>query len=164
MSPSLAHDLGQGAAGGGHEGDAAGHGLDGRQREALVERGDDRDLGLGVELDDAVVVDAAHELHRVLEAEALDGGGDDAALAGPADDHQLGRRSVRTLATASSSGTRPFMGTSALAVVMIRPGTRAMWGSGRKWVWSTPTGTTVIRSGAHAELGGRCRAWTTPTP
>ena len=34
-------------------------------------------------------------------------------------------RSVRTLATASSRGTRPFMGTSALAVVMIRPGTRA---------------------------------------
>ena len=55
-------------------------------------------------------------------------------------------RSVRTFATASSSGTRPFMGTSALAVVMIRPGTRAMRGRGRKWVWSTPTGTTVIRS------------------
>ena len=32
-------------------------------------------------------------------------------------------RSVRSLATASSSGTSPFMGTSLLEVTMIRPGT-----------------------------------------
>ena len=32
-------------------------------------------------------------------------------------------RSVRSLATASSRGTRPFMGTSLLEVTMIRPGT-----------------------------------------
>ncbi len=37
-------------------------------------------------------------------------------------------------------------GTSALAVVISRPGTRAMWGSGRKSPVSTPTGTTDIRS------------------
>ena len=34
-------------------------------------------------------------------------------------------RSVRSLATASSSGTRPFMGTSDDEVTMIRPGDRA---------------------------------------
>ena len=32
-------------------------------------------------------------------------------------------RSVRSLATASSSGTRPFIGTSLLEVTMSRPGT-----------------------------------------
>ena len=57
-------------------------------------------------------------------------------------------RSVRTLATASSSGTRPFMGTSALAVVMMRPRTRATSGTGRKRRVSTPTGTTLRRSGS----------------
>ena len=58
-------------------------------------------------------------------------------------------RSVRSLATASSSGTRPFIGTSLEEVTMIRPGNRldVVDGAGRR-VWSTPTGTTVIRSGA----------------
>jgi hypothetical protein len=49
------------------------------------------------------------------------------------------------LATASSSGTSPLSGTSALAVATIRPGTRGAIG-GRKTSVSTPTGTTVIRS------------------
>ena len=40
------------------------------------------------------------------------------------------------------------MGTSLLEVTMIRPGTGVTPSSGRKTVWSTPTGTTVIRSGA----------------
>ncbi len=57
-------------------------------------------------------------------------------------------RSVRSLATASSRGTRPFMGTSLLEVTMIRPGTGVTSSKGRNTVWSTPTGTTVIRSGA----------------
>ena len=55
-------------------------------------------------------------------------------------------RSVRTLASASSSGTRPFIGTSELAVVMSRPGTRAISGIGRKIAGSTPTGTMCSRS------------------
>ena len=58
-------------------------------------------------------------------------------------------RSVRTLASASSSGTRPLNGTSALAVVMIRPGTRAISGRGRKWVWSTPIGHDLELVGAE---------------
>ena len=40
------------------------------------------------------------------------------------------------------------MGTSLLEVTMIRPGTGVTSSRGRKTVWSTPTGTTVIRSGA----------------
>ena len=40
-------------------------------------------------------------------------------------------RSVRSLATASSSGTRPFMGTSLLEVTMIRPGTGVTSSKGR---------------------------------
>ncbi len=40
------------------------------------------------------------------------------------------------------------MGTSLLEVTMIRPGTGITSSMGRKTVWSTPTGTTVIRSGA----------------
>ena len=57
-------------------------------------------------------------------------------------------RSVRSLATASSSGTRPFIGTSLLEVTMMRPGTGVTSSKGRNTVWSTPTGTTVMRSGA----------------
>ena len=38
------------------------------------------------------------------------------------------------------------MGTSALAVVMSRPGTLATSGRGRKTVVSTPTGTTAMLS------------------
>ena len=38
------------------------------------------------------------------------------------------------------------MVTSAEAVVMSRPGTRSTSGSGRKMSWSTPTGTTCMRS------------------
>ncbi len=56
-------------------------------------------------------------------------------------------RSVRSLATASSRGTKPFMGTSLLDVTMMRPGTGETSSKGRKTVWSTPTGTTVMRSG-----------------
>ena len=50
-----AGDLGQGAARGGDQADAGGHGLDRGQREALVQAGHDGQLGLGVELDDALV-------------------------------------------------------------------------------------------------------------
>ena len=57
-------------------------------------------------------------------------------------------RSVRSLATASSSGTSPFMGTSLEDVTMSRPGTGSTSGDGRNTVWSTPTGTTVMRSGS----------------
>ena len=54
-------------------------------------------------------------------------------------------RSVRSLAAASSRGTSPFIGTSDDEVTMIRPGTGSTSAWGRKTVWSTPTGTTVIR-------------------
>ena len=54
-----ADDLGHRAAGGGDERDAARHRLDRGEREALVERRHARDLGLGVELDDALGGDAA---------------------------------------------------------------------------------------------------------
>ena len=64
-----ADDLGQRAAGGGDERHAARHGLDGRQREALVERRHDGQLGLAVQLVDPLVGDAGDELDAVLEAE-----------------------------------------------------------------------------------------------
>ena len=35
---------------------------------------------------------------------------------------------------------------------MMRPGTGVTSSKGRKTVWSTPTGTTVMRSGAHIHL------------
>ena len=56
-------------------------------------------------------------------------------------------RSVRSLATASSRYFRPFMATSALAVVTMRPGERSTLGMGRNRSGSTPTGTTWMRSG-----------------
>ena len=65
-----ADDLGDGPAGGGHERHAAGHGLDGGEREALVERRHDGQLGLGVELDDPLLLDAGDELDVLLEARA----------------------------------------------------------------------------------------------
>ena len=55
-------------------------------------------------------------------------------------------RSVRSLATASSRKCRPFIATSALAVVIRRPGTRDTPATGRNSSGSTPTGTTWIRS------------------
>ncbi len=56
-------------------------------------------------------------------------------------------RSVRSLATASRRGTSPFIGTSLLEVTMMRPTWGVTSSRGRNTVWSTPTGTTVIRSG-----------------
>ena len=53
-------------------------------------------------------------------------------------------RSVRTFATASTSGSSPLSGTSALAVVTTRPGTRATAGSGVNLSMSVPTGTTSM--------------------
>ena len=85
-----ADDLGQRAARGGDQRHAARHRLDRREREALVERRHDRDLGLGVELDDALGGDARHEPHRVVEAEPLDERGDLALVLGLADEHELG--------------------------------------------------------------------------
>ena len=40
------------------------------------------------------------------------------------------------------------MGTSLDDVTMRRPGMRGRSGRGRKTVWSTPTGTTVMRAGS----------------
>ncbi len=55
-------------------------------------------------------------------------------------------RSVFTFATASSSGIRPFNGTSADAVVINRPLIFLTCGSRRNRSWSTPTATTPILS------------------
>ena len=60
-----AGDLGQRAAVGGDERRAGGHRLDGRQAEPLVQARHDGQLGLGVELDDALVGDAGHEVDVV---------------------------------------------------------------------------------------------------
>ena len=76
--------LGQGAAGGAHERGAARHGLDGGEREAFVERWHTGQFGFAVELDDALVGDAADEVHAVVETEGghrLAGVGIRAALA-----------------------------------------------------------------------------------
>jgi hypothetical protein len=54
---------------------------------------------------------------------------------------------VRSFATASSSGTIPLSGWSALAVAMIRPGTLGTDG-GTKTSCSTPTGMTRILAGS----------------
>ena len=62
-------------------------------------------------------------------------------------------RSARTLASASSSGARPFIGTSALAVVMRRPGTRAMFGQRAEDLGIDADGHDVQPVGGHAHLG-----------
>ena len=98
-----ADDLGQGAAGGGDERDAARHGLDGRQREALVERGHDGQLGLGVQLDDALLGHAGDERDDVAQAELVDAVRADGppSFSRPMTTSSTSR-SVRSLATASS--------------------------------------------------------------
>ena len=63
--PVGAHHLGQRAPRRGDHGHAARHRLDGRQREAFVERGHDGHLGLAVEAGQLVVGDAAHAVHGV---------------------------------------------------------------------------------------------------
>ena len=72
VSPSRPGDLGQRAAVGGHEARAGAHRLDRRQAEALVQAGHDGQLGLGVELDDALVGDAADEVDVRAQAELVD--------------------------------------------------------------------------------------------
>ena len=57
-------------------------------------------------------------------------------------------RSVRSFAIASSRYDSPFRATSAEAVVISRPGTRATSGRGRNRSGSTPTGTNRMRSRA----------------
>ena len=80
--------LGQGAAVGGHEAGAGGHRLDGGQREALVEAGHDGQLGLGVELDDALVGHAGHELTRRRRGRAARCGSAASPALRPADDRE----------------------------------------------------------------------------
>jgi len=77
--PTLQHrvavgagDLGERAAVGGDQWCAAAHRFDGWQAEALVQAGHDGHLGLGVELDDAFVADARHELDVRGEAVGVD--------------------------------------------------------------------------------------------
>jgi hypothetical protein len=78
------------------------HRLDGGQREALVERGDDGELGLGVQLDDALVGHAGDELDVVGEAQLVDvRDAGPPGLALPMTTRSTSR-SVRSLASASS--------------------------------------------------------------
>ena len=139
-----ADDLGERAAGGGDERDAAGHGLDRGEREPFVERRHDGDLRLGVQLHDALVGDAAHERDRVGEAEAFELRGNRALVPGLADHHE-----VRVFALGADLGQRLDEIREALERHVgargrehAGPGTRAMCGSGRNRSWSTPTGTT----------------------
>ena len=67
-----AGDLGEGAAVGGDERGTGTHRLDRRQAEPLVEARHDGQFGFGVELDDALVADARHELDVGQQAERLD--------------------------------------------------------------------------------------------
>ncbi len=69
--------------------DAAGHRLDGRQGEPLVERGHHGHLGLAVEPGQLVVADPAHAVHGVGQPEPRDGPVDSSALVGPSDHGQL---------------------------------------------------------------------------
>ncbi len=55
-------------------------------------------------------------------------------------------RSVRSFANASSSVAMPLTATSALAIAMIRPGTRGVVGGWNRR--STPSGMTCIRAGS----------------
>src|SRR4051812_26937308 len=65
-------DLREGPAVGGHEGGARDHRFDRREAEPLVEAGHDRQLGLGVELDDPLVGDTGDEVDVGEEAERAD--------------------------------------------------------------------------------------------
>ena len=67
-----AGDLGQRATVGGDERCSGAHRLDRGQAEALVEAGDDRQLGFAVQLDDALVGDAGHEVDVGRQPELLD--------------------------------------------------------------------------------------------
>ena len=93
-------------------------------------------------------------VNRTAPAEAvpLDSVGDRAAGAGEPMTTSSTGRSVRTLAIASTSGSRPLSGTSALAVVTTRPGTRATAGSGEKRSVSAPIGITSMPAGRDAEV------------
>ena len=61
-------------------------------------------------------------------------------------------RSVRTFASASSSGTRPFIGTSELVVVMRRPRTRGISGMRPEDLRVDPDGHDVQPVGGHVAI------------
>ena len=81
--------LRQRSTGGGDEGRATGHALDCRKGKAFVQRGDHRDLALGVELDDAFRRDAGDELHVRTESELVQQRGDLRAVFGLADHYEV---------------------------------------------------------------------------
>ena len=160
-----ADDLGHGAAGGGDERHAARHRLDRGQREALVERRHARDLGLGVELDDALGGDAGDELARrpVRPSRSMSAGILLRVLR-LADHHE-----VRVGALGAHLGQRleqrreALHRTSALAVVMSRPGTRAMCGQRPEDLGVDADGHDVQPVGGHAHLRDDVALATTPT-
>ena len=82
-------DLGERAAGRGHEWNSARHRFDGRQGEAFVQRGHDGQFGFAVELDDAGVGHARHELDAVVQPELGHHRAGVAVGPAPADDGQF---------------------------------------------------------------------------
>ena len=68
-----AGDFRERSTSGGDQWSGARHSFDGGQRETFVQRWHAGELRLGVELDDALIADATHELHDVLKAELSKG-------------------------------------------------------------------------------------------
>ena len=68
----VAGDLRKGAAGGRHQRYAAGHGLDGRQGESLVERWNTGQFGLAIQLHYSFVGHPVHVGHAVGEPQVLE--------------------------------------------------------------------------------------------
>ena len=143
-----ADHLGERPSGGGHHRGPAGHGLDGRQREPLVEGGHHGHLGLAVLPGQLVVADAAHAAHGALEAEPLDGPVDPAARPRFAHDHQLDVALGAELGHRLEQRDQPLHGDVARGRDHEPPGHRLHVGRRANTVWSTPTGTTVMRSGS----------------
>ena len=142
-----AGDLGQRAAVGGDERRAGDHRLDGRQAEALVEARHDGQLGLGVELDDALVgarrtrtgrasrrPSDVDQVHALAGLRLADDRQRDVALGA-----QLGRR-LEQVGQALQRDVGRRRGDQPAGDAGDRPG------SGRNRSGSTPTGTRRMRS------------------
>jgi len=85
----IANNLGQCSTTGGNEGNAAAHGFDGRQREAFIQRRNNGDLGLGIELNDAFFGDASNERDGIAKTKFVDDPSRWAAFFQATDDNKL---------------------------------------------------------------------------
>ena len=135
------------------------HRLDGRQREALVERRHDGQLGLGVELDDALVGHAGDELdvRRRGRAARWSRRLRRPALRRPMTTRWTSSRSVRSLASASSRYAQALHGDVGAGGGDEPARDRASTpGSGRNRSGSTPTGHDVHALGVDLVVVRRC--------